>query len=144
MIRRKTSISNLHFPLFRGLISPIRDTCDSKKSTSLLEGARARTYENDTILTSQFCHLHNTKQRVRKISCRFFLDFSLFEDFSTPISIGTHSRCTFTMRIPNYQLHFHGESLSTYIPYSGASSYIPSRQPPVTVYYSSSILQVSR
>ena len=132
------------FHHFEVLFSPICDTCDSKKSTSLLEGARIHPYEKENTITPQFCHLHNTKQRARKISCRFFLDFSLFEDFSTPISIGTHSRCTFTMRIPNYQLHFHGESLSTYIPYSGASSYIPSRQPPVTVYYSSSILQVSR
>ena len=86
----------------------------------------------------------NLPYKQHKIFCRFFLDFSLFEDFSPPISIGTHSRCTFTMRNSNYQLHFHGESLSTYIPSSGASSYIPSRQPPVTVYYSSSILQVSR
>ena len=29
------------------------------------------------------------------MSCHFFLDFSLFEDFSTPICIGTHSRCAF-------------------------------------------------
>ena len=38
---RKPSLSCLHFPLFRSPIFPICDTCDSKKSKSLLEGALA-------------------------------------------------------------------------------------------------------
>ena len=54
IIRRKNSISNLHYPLFQGLIFPICDTCDSKKSTSLLEGARVHAYEKENTNTPKF------------------------------------------------------------------------------------------
>ena len=69
-------------------ISPLRDTCDSKKSTSLLEGARVHVFENQETRWGLFCHLHYTKQGRRKIFCHFFLDFSLFGAISTHILIG--------------------------------------------------------
>ena len=70
-------------------ITPLCDTCDSKKSTSLLEGARVHVFENQEIRWGLFCHLHYTKQGCRKIFCHFFLDFSLFGAISTHILIGT-------------------------------------------------------
>ena len=69
-------------------ITPLCDTCDSKKSTSLLEGARVHAFENQEIRWGLFCHLHYTKQGRRKIFCYFFLDFSLFGAILTHILIG--------------------------------------------------------
>lgn len=54
--------------------------------------ARTRVREKEKHNDAVFCHLHYAKRWCRKMFCHFFLDFSLFEDFSTPISIGTHSR----------------------------------------------------
>ena len=70
-------------------MTPLCDTCDSKKSTSLLEGARVHAFENQKTRWGLFCHLHYTKQGCRKIFCHFFLDFSLFGAISTHILIGT-------------------------------------------------------
>ena len=65
-------------------ISPLCDTCDSKKLTSLLEGARVRSCVKQKTWWGLFCHLHYAKQGRRKIFCHFFLDFSLFGAISTP------------------------------------------------------------
>ena len=69
-------------------ISPLCDTCDSKKSTSLLEGARVRSCVKQKTRWGLFCHLHYAKRGCRKMFCHFFLDFSLFGAISTHILIG--------------------------------------------------------
>ena len=81
---------------------PLCDTCDSKKSTSLLEGARVRAYEKEKYNDAVFCHLHYAKRWCRKIFCHFFLDFSLFGAISTPIYLGTQSCCA----LPNFNSTF--------------------------------------
>ena len=53
--------------------------------------ARTRVRETEERNKTAFCHLHYTKQEHRKIFCRFFLDFSLFEDISPHIQIGTET-----------------------------------------------------
>ena len=91
----KSTLLVYYFFYFEVLFSPFCDTCDSKKTTSLLEGARVHAYEMKKIDIALICYLYYAKWGWRKMSCHFFLDFSLFEDFSTPICIGTHSRCAF-------------------------------------------------
>ena len=98
-------------------IFPLCDTCDSKKTTSLLEGARVHAYEKKKIDIALICYLHYAKQRWRKISCHFFLDFSLFEDFSTPICIGTHSRCAFPISNSTFTATAKPIYFILYVPY---------------------------
>ena len=65
------------------------DTCDSKKSTSLLEGARAtRTHEKTKWRC--FARLRLQSLYIDKIKCHFFAIFSLFGYESTHIHIGVH------------------------------------------------------
>ena len=71
---------------------PLCDTCDSKKSTSLLEGARTRVRETGEYEEASFWQLHHAKQSPRKIFCHFFLDFSLFVGISTHIQIGRETK----------------------------------------------------
>ena len=65
------------------------DTCDSKKSTSLLEGARAtRTHEKTK--QGYFAMLIYQFLRIGKMKCHFFAIFSLLGYESTHIHIGVH------------------------------------------------------
>ena len=67
------------------------DTCDSKKSTSLLEGARAtRTHEKNK--WNYFARLRLQFLCINKIKCHFFAIFSLFEGVSTHIHIGCREK----------------------------------------------------
>ena len=43
-------------------IFPLCDTCDSKKTTSLFEGARVHAYEKKKIDIALICYLHYAKQ----------------------------------------------------------------------------------
>ena len=49
------------FFYFEALFSPLCDTCDSKKSTSLLEGARVHAYEKKKTNIVLICHLYYAK-----------------------------------------------------------------------------------
>ena len=89
------------FPLFFSLIYLVfhppkyskGDTCDSKKSTSLLEGARAtRTHEKNK--WDYFVRLRLRFLCIDKIKCHFFAIFSLFEGVSTHIHIGVPPQST--------------------------------------------------
>ena len=54
--------------------------------------ARTRVREKEKHEETLFCQLHHAKQRPRKISCHFFLDFSLFGGISTHIQIGRETK----------------------------------------------------
>ena len=94
MTKNRFSLSSvfqklIDFPLQIFLLC---DTCDSKKSTSLLEGARTRVRETGEHEEASFWQLHHAKQSPRKIFCHFFLDFSLFVGISTHIQIGRETK----------------------------------------------------
>ena len=57
---------NLHFlstisSISRSYFPPFCDTCDSKKTTSLLEGARVHAYEKKKMDITLICYLHYAK-----------------------------------------------------------------------------------
>ena len=54
--------------------------------------ARTRVRETEKHEEASFWQLHHTKQRLRKIFCHFFLDFSLFGGISTHIPIGRETK----------------------------------------------------
>ena len=57
----KSTLLVYYFFYFEVLFSPFCDTCDSKKTTSLLEGARVHAYEMKKMDIAFICYLYNTK-----------------------------------------------------------------------------------
>ena len=88
-----SSVFSLIYLVFHPPKYSKRDTCDSKKSTSLLEGARAtRTHEKNK--WNYFVRLRLQFLRINKIKCHFFAIFSLFEGVSTHIHRGVPPQST--------------------------------------------------
>ena len=86
-----SSVFSLNYLVFFHKKYSTCDTCDSKKSTSLLEGVRGtRTHEK--IKQHHFARLMYQFLRINKIKCHFFAIFSLFEGISTHIHIGCREK----------------------------------------------------
>ena len=98
---KKTSISCLHFPLFLGIIFPICDTCDSKKSISLLEGAHAHVRERRTAnFPPNLSPIPGKIERMEKTLSLFPWFFTHWTYFYPYCYKGTSSK-TISPTIPN-------------------------------------------
>ena len=76
------------FGYFLSIFFSACDTCDSKKTTSLLEGAHTYAYAREE-KTKSFAMLTYHFLRIYKIICQFFVVFSLFGTISPHIHIGS-------------------------------------------------------